>query len=235
MSESIGVQLARICPSCGQEESVPLLWGLPDPEAMDMAERGLVGLGGCMVEPDGPVLACRACGLQWGHEGDPTTDEQELAALLGVEYADVVRALGIGWRRERVVGEGDHVAWFVSGEPAQIAVGVEGPWFVLARPLTRWDDGLELQPADRQQFGRSDLLHVPEVVGEAAEVIAARRRRSFRWCRTCRHVRPGEWFVGTARTCDQCVSAFERWGAPNPDGRRRLLRPLLIRYNPSPE
>jgi hypothetical protein len=45
-----------------------------------------------------------------------------------------------------------------------------------------------LQPADRQRFGREDLLYLPEVVAEAADAIAARRRRSFRWCRSCRRV-----------------------------------------------
>ncbi|WP_346619216.1 hypothetical protein [Blastococcus montanus] len=51
-----------------------------------------------------------------------------MADLLGVRYADVVRALGTGWRREKPSGERDVVTWFVSGEPTQVAVGVEGPW-----------------------------------------------------------------------------------------------------------
>ena len=141
--------------------------------------------------------------------GDPTVDERELAELLGVGYADVVRALGTGWRRENPPDAREHVQWFVSGEPAQVALGVTGPWFVLARPLTRWGENrLEVQPADQRQFGRDDLLHTPDVVAEAAEAIAARRRRSFRWCRMCRRVHAPEWFVGAARTCRQCASAF---------------------------
>ena len=116
---------------------------------MRLAERGQVALGGCMVMGEDPAFACRSCGLEWGREGDPTADEQELADLLGVRHLDVVRALGAGWRRESVPGERDGVQWFVSGAPAQVAVGVEGPWFVLARPLTRWAEPLQLQPADR--------------------------------------------------------------------------------------
>jgi hypothetical protein len=173
MSESIGVQAGRVCPGCGREDSVPLLWGLPDFETMRLAERGQVVLGGCMVMGEDPAFACRSCGLEWGREGDPTSDEQELADLLGVCHLDVVRALGAGWRRESVPGERAGVQWFVSGVPAQVAVGVEGPWFVLARPLTRCDEPLQLQPADRQPFTREDLLHLPEVVAEAAEEIAA--------------------------------------------------------------
>ena len=171
---------------------------------MRLAERGLVALGGCMVPGEEPVLSCRSCGLEWGREGDPTADEQALAELLGVRYADVVCALGTGWRRESPTGE-DLVQWFVSGEPAQVAVGVEGPWLVLARPLTRWGERTELQPADRLQFSRDDLLWTPELVAEAAEAIAARRRRSFRWCRSCRRPQAPEWFVGVAGTCRQCA------------------------------
>jgi hypothetical protein len=132
MSEPVGVQLGRVYRGCG-EDSVPLIWGLPGPEAQLLAERGLLALGGCMLEPDAPVLACRRCGLHWGREGEPTTDEHELAELLGVRYADVIRALGTGWRRDGVADERDPTQWFVSGEPAQIAVGVQGG--------TRWCRG----------------------------------------------------------------------------------------------
>ena len=100
--------------------------------------------------------------------------------------------------------------WFVSGEPAQVAVGVEGPWFVLARPLTRWGETrTALQPADGRQFSRDDLLWFPEIVAEAADAIAARRRRSFRWCRSCRRAHAPEWFVGAAGTCRQCASVVD--------------------------
>jgi len=207
MSEPIGVQVGRVCPECGREDSVPLLWGLPDFETMRLAERGQVVLGGCMVMGEDPAFACRSCGLEWGREEDPTSDEQELADLLGVQHLDVVRALGAGWRRERVLGERDAVQWFVSGVPAQVAVGVEGPWLLLARPLTRWEQPMELQPADRTPFTRDDLLYLPDVVAEAAEEIAARRRRSFRWCRTCRRVQAAEWFTGASRTCRRCDAA----------------------------
>jgi hypothetical protein len=216
MSGSVGVQPGRLCPRCGREDSVPLIWGLPDVEAMQLAERGLVALGGCMVPGDSPAFSCRGCGLAWGREGDPTADEQALAELLGVRYAVVVRALGRGWRRESAPGDGG-AEWFVSGEPTQVAIGVTGPWFVLARPRTRWgEDRLDLQPADRQEFGREDLLHFPEVVAAAADQIASRRRRSFRWCRSCRRVHPPEWFIGTERVCQDCEAAFEHLDAESP-------------------
>lgn len=211
MRESVGVQLGRTCPSCGKQDSVPLIWGLPSPELMDFEERGLVALGGCMVSGEDFAFRCRECGVAWGPESDPTADEQELAELLGVRYADVVRALGAGWRQEDPFEEANGARWFVSGEPAQVAVGVQGPVFVLARPLARCaEGGLDLQPADRREFSRDDLLHFPELIAHEADAIASRRRRSFRWCRCCRQVRPPEWFVGSSRVCERCESVFDR-------------------------
>jgi hypothetical protein len=136
MGGSVGVQAGRVCPECGQENSVPLLYGLPEANAFRQAEQGVVVLGGCVMPEDEPAFVCRACGLQWGSEADPTADEAELAGLLGVGYVDVVRALGTGWRRETAPRELNGVDWFVSGEPAQVAVGVQGPWFIVAGPLT---------------------------------------------------------------------------------------------------
>ncbi|MGR6965299.1 hypothetical protein ACU610_12610 [Geodermatophilus sp. URMC 61] len=180
MTEPVGVQVGRVCPGCAREDSVPLRWGLPAVEDFELAERGLVALGGCMLPEEEPVLSCRSCELAWGREGDPTPDEQELADLLGVPFADLVRALGRGWRRETVAFD-NRVQWFVSGETAQVAVSVDDLGFVLARPLTSWgEQRADLQPTDGGRFGRDDLLWSPDVIAEVAEAIAARRRRSFR-------------------------------------------------------
>ncbi|WP_205884722.1 hypothetical protein, partial [Escherichia coli] len=70
MSDSVGIQVGRVCPGCGRDESVPIVWGMPSGDLFDLAERGLVSLGGCLRDPDGdPQWACRACGLDWGREG----------------------------------------------------------------------------------------------------------------------------------------------------------------------
>src|SRR3712207_2600740 len=80
MNYSVGIQVGRVCPGCGREESVPIVWGMPSGDLFELAERGLVVLGGCLLDPAGnPEWSCRACGLDWGREGDPTADEQALA------------------------------------------------------------------------------------------------------------------------------------------------------------
>lgn len=210
MSEAVGVQIGRVCPRCGREDSVPMIFGLPAPQDQDLAEEGLIGLGGCMMPEHPAAFLCRACGLEWGSHSDPTTDEQALAALLGVAYPDVVRALGTGWRREGPHDEDALTQWFVSGEPEQVAIAVTGPWFVLARPATGWGEDRNARADGRPLFGPDDVLHSPELVAEAAEAIASRRRRSFRWCRCCRRVHAPETFAGGAGICQSCDSAMFR-------------------------
>ena len=54
--------LSRVCPNCGGSV-VPLYRGLPGPEVFDMAERGEVALGGCVIEEgDQPTVRCTQCG-----------------------------------------------------------------------------------------------------------------------------------------------------------------------------
>jgi hypothetical protein len=208
MSEPVGVQVGRVCPRCGREDSVPLRWGLPGLEDLRLAERGLIALGGCLLPGEEPVLTCRSCGLEWGREGDPTADEQALADLLGVEYADVVRALGRGWRRENAASD-DGMQWFISGEPAQVAVGVDDLGFVLARPLTSWDGGrTDLLPTDGSPFRRDDLLWSPDVIAKAAAGAAPAKRPAPRALVVCRRAHAPESFVGSAGTCRPCASAF---------------------------
>lgn len=212
MGESVGVQAGRVCPGCGREDSIPVVYGMPAFDDFSRAERGLIAFGGCMVPDEEAAFVCRNCDLQWGNESDPTADEAELASLLDVGYTEVVRALGAGWRRDIRTDGHDGVAWFVSGEPAQVAIGVQGPWFVLARPLTSWDEhrpGPLMSGGPR--FTKDDVLHLPDVVADAAEAIASRRRRSFRWCWTCRRVTPPESFVVSAGRCRQCIDAATAW------------------------
>lgn len=56
------------CPSCGQQEGVPLIWGAVDEERWKMAQRGDAVLAGCMMQPAGggvPDHACLQCAHRW--------------------------------------------------------------------------------------------------------------------------------------------------------------------------
>ena len=69
------------------------------------------------------------------------SDTAELAALVGVAPDVLVRALGDAWTE---VAGPPHERWFVSGEPAQVAVGWDGFGFTLARPEPRWSGPAQL-------------------------------------------------------------------------------------------
>lgn len=43
-----------ICASCKQKNGVDVLYGYPAPEAVDVAERGELVLGGCCIDLEGP-------------------------------------------------------------------------------------------------------------------------------------------------------------------------------------
>jgi hypothetical protein len=72
MGELVGVQAGRVCPECGREDSIPLIYGMPGSEDFQQAERGLVALGGCLMPGEPPAFVCRTCDLEWGSETDPT-------------------------------------------------------------------------------------------------------------------------------------------------------------------
>ena len=47
------------CPSCGSKRVVPIVYGLPGPEAIAEAERGEISLGGCI--PSWESWECLDC------------------------------------------------------------------------------------------------------------------------------------------------------------------------------
>ncbi|WP_211660544.1 hypothetical protein [Modestobacter muralis] len=202
-----GVVRGQVCPACGREDAIRVVHGLPDPELARAAERGLVVLGGCMVIEDQAALVCRTCRHEWGSSDDPTTDEQELAALVGVRYEDVVRAVGTGWRRVDVADGG--VTWFVSGRPAQVALGV-GAGMVTLGAVTA--GGLGDARDSGRSFSRDDLLCSPEWLAQVAEEFARARRRTFRWCPTCREPHPPEEFAGYRGVCTGCAERHHGLG-----------------------
>jgi hypothetical protein len=57
------------CPACGGT-LVPIVYGLPGPEAAEAANRGEIALGGCMVTGDDPQFQCAACRVAYWRRDD---------------------------------------------------------------------------------------------------------------------------------------------------------------------
>jgi hypothetical protein len=63
------------CPQCGSLDIVPIMYGLPGPEAMEAAEQGKIALGGCCVSDHDPQKQCKACGAQFDFQ--PLQDSRQ--------------------------------------------------------------------------------------------------------------------------------------------------------------
>jgi hypothetical protein len=50
------------CPRCGSSDAVPIVYGYPDGDLFEQAQRGEVAIGGCVIMGDDPTHRCRACG-----------------------------------------------------------------------------------------------------------------------------------------------------------------------------
>jgi hypothetical protein len=73
-----------ICPACHQKTGVDILYGMPDTEAQQMADRGEIVLGGCCIDLEGPERQCTACGHQWRVKRRLSTEENHLLEQYGL-------------------------------------------------------------------------------------------------------------------------------------------------------
>ena len=53
------------CPKCGSLDIVPIMYGLPGPEAGFAVGQGKIILGGCLVTGSDPQKQCKVCGAQF--------------------------------------------------------------------------------------------------------------------------------------------------------------------------
>ena len=65
VDDAISTPVKQLCPRCGAREAVPLVMGLPSAELFELADRGLVVLGGCLMGPEEHDVHCRSCGHEW--------------------------------------------------------------------------------------------------------------------------------------------------------------------------
>ena len=54
-----------VCPSCQHKTGVNILYGMPSHEAIEMAERKEIALGGCCIDLEGSERTCTSCGHEW--------------------------------------------------------------------------------------------------------------------------------------------------------------------------
>jgi hypothetical protein len=57
-----------VCPECGSQDTVPIMYGCASPETFEAIERGEIpgaAIGGCVGDVTNPVWACPVCKHRW--------------------------------------------------------------------------------------------------------------------------------------------------------------------------
>jgi len=65
------------CPECGSKNVVPILYGLPDEEAIKQVDQGKVVLGGCSLFESMPTIHCKKCRHEWNDEASENISDFE--------------------------------------------------------------------------------------------------------------------------------------------------------------
>ncbi len=74
------------CPECGAA-GVPLIFGLPVPEAQEAAQHGELALGGCMMPSSPPHWQCPR-GHRWRDDDESAWDARLLSVLVAHGYPE---------------------------------------------------------------------------------------------------------------------------------------------------
>ena len=71
----------QACTRCGSRNVARISYGYPmfSDGLQERLDAGEVQLGGCVVWPNQPTLACNACGLAMLSDGRPAPESDELA------------------------------------------------------------------------------------------------------------------------------------------------------------
>lgn len=67
------------CPTCGSDDWVPILYGLPGPAMLAAVHLGVIKLGGCVLSLEGPNRACVQCATRW-REAEPAPSPDDIPA-----------------------------------------------------------------------------------------------------------------------------------------------------------
>jgi ribosomal protein L37AE/L43A len=126
------------CPSCGSDRVLPIVYGFPSPELLDMAMQSFVNLGECTVDGSESMWSCDSCHHKWGSSANekdrelskevfayiesvfvPTSPETQRAAMRErcfQEFVDTVVLQAIIDDASTIHLEGTSLAFVVEGK-----------------------------------------------------------------------------------------------------------------------
>lgn len=99
------------CPRCGSTQTVPIVYGLPDPQRVPLedVEAGKVILGGCLVSGKEGGRHCRRCGFEWSALTAFAGALDSASSSVTLAYVGMDHLIAPGrrgrWRHRRRMGE----------------------------------------------------------------------------------------------------------------------------------
>jgi hypothetical protein len=66
MGKRQSTKTAPICPKCGSDSVIPVIYGMPTYGTFQRAKSGEFALGGCCLSDDSPKWQCQACHKRFG-------------------------------------------------------------------------------------------------------------------------------------------------------------------------
>lgn len=87
MNKQRSTRARPVCPKCGSDSVVPIVYGLPTYETFQRAKSGEFALGGCFLSDDSPAWLCQVCHKRFGCIGDcETSGSRYRQALVELEF-----------------------------------------------------------------------------------------------------------------------------------------------------
>jgi hypothetical protein len=140
----------------------------------------------------------------------------ELADLLGTTTEAMADEIGAGWRRAPLTSDKQlypwddrpRRAWFVSGQPLQVMIGVGHGDVWVAEPDVQWHDHRPvLAPAPTLATHALATIGTGGPLRDAVQRAEQQRRATFGYCRYCRELTaPEHQFADDV--CQGCSSRF---------------------------
>ena len=185
----ITVQPPKTCPSCHQRTLVELVFGMPGPELVEVAEQGDLVLGGCCITPalacDSPDLTCTTCNWTGFELNGQLFEENDLVGVMNA-YAQqgselFLQGTGLSFFVGDAAGDETPAGWTemlstltdAFGELVEHAATVRQAADTMDTFISEFDHPLALHAELRYQAERCLKSMRQQLVGLALAVIAA--------------------------------------------------------------
>lgn len=181
------------CPDCSSSQVRQIVYGEPGPDLWEQAEKGLVTLGGCLLEAESPSWNCADCGNRFGTQRKRSANQQPRSQA---EWMDLVETMVPAPSHRKTSGI------ITGGDPVTVLVRVADDGIHVLEPELVWAS--TSVPVERAApFARVPLRAAATRVAELILMASSKRLSRYRWCPRCRRVREPERMLKSV--CHGCA------------------------------